>query len=724
MSERRLHLASLLAAALAACGGPPVRLGPYEHDAQAVTICPAGATLQGADVSSYQATVNWSQYAASGLTFAIAKATEGLTGVTAHDLEFPSNWAGMKQAGVVRGAYHFYHPQDDGAAQADSFLAEVASAGGFQPGDLPPFLDFEVTDNQPTATIVQRAQDFIDEIQAKTGLTTIIYTYPSYWSGLGNPSQFGKYPLWMASYATCPDIPAPWNGWLFWQNSSTATVAGIPNSIGTMDTDEFNGSLAQLQQIEIGGSGIPDAGPPGTPDAGTPPAALPSWVLSQVSGNDAITLVNWSDGHLELFGLSTSGAELHSATTGTGDTWSTPAALDTGALCGSAASYWGSPWTYPELYSPLAAGGTGHLWWASSSGWRKYQAFGGGTLGHLATVVWVDGRTEVFALGADHAIWHDYWDVANSNWSGWASLGGSVETGAAPIVWPDGSGELFAADGAGGLWHATTGPSSSTGWSSWTQIGSGIASRPAPVRWPDGHVELFARGTDGQLYHATATSPSAWSGLSVLGAGTSLAGDPSAVMDPASGAEVFARDTTGQVQVLVEDGGNGFAPLAGMTAASDPFGWEWQDGSAEVFAVDGTGQLVHTLHDPANGWSGWSGIGTGFAPCATPLAVATDAGTPGGGTGDAGVPGGGTSGGSGGGSGTSGSGGTGGTSGSGAAAGGGSSGTPGSGATPKPNPPKPATGCGCRTGEGPDLAVLALAALVFVEARRRRPTGR
>jgi hypothetical protein len=36
-----------------------------------------------------------------------------------------------------------------------------------------------------------------------------------------------------------------------------------------------------------------------------------------------------------------------------------------------------------------------------------------------------DGRLEVFAVGKDHAIWHDWQTRAGSGpWSGWASLGG------------------------------------------------------------------------------------------------------------------------------------------------------------------------------------------------------------------------------------------------------------------------------------------------------------
>jgi hypothetical protein len=99
---------------------------------------------------------------------------------------------------------------------------------------------------------MQVAQAFINEIQARTGRTTVIYTYPSFWAGLGDTSQFASYPLWFANYQTsCPHVPSPWTNWQFWQFSSSGTVPGM-NCPGACDLDEFNGSLADLQAFAQG----------------------------------------------------------------------------------------------------------------------------------------------------------------------------------------------------------------------------------------------------------------------------------------------------------------------------------------------------------------------------------------------------------------------------------------------------------------------------------------
>ena len=606
MKRSRL-LAALAIASLSACGvdgdHPGVSMAP-EVEGQA--LCPGGTILQGVDVSSYQGSINWSQAKGAGIDWGYAKATEG-TGY--QDPTFPGNWSGMKNAGVVRGAYHFFHPGLNGTQQADYFLAYAGAMGA---GDLPPMLDWEVTDGVSGSTAGANAQAFIDEIKAKTGRPTVIYTSPGLWGGFGVPQSFGSNPLWVAdwTYATtsCPSLPSGWSSFVFWQWSDgqygTGSVAGIP---GTVDRDVYNGTLSQLQ-------GFADA-----------QVTLP---IAQQSGNDAITIVNWPDEHMDVFAKTPAGEMQHANTTTSGDAWTAFASLDEGADCGSAASFWGAPWTYPELFSPLASGSTGHLWYTAGKGWNGYQPYGGSNLSHLSSLVWLDGRTELFALGSDHAIWHDYWDTGTTAWSGWGSLGGSFATGAGTIMWANGTGELFAVDSSGDIWHSWSGSGASYpgGWYAWTKFGSGMAGRPSPVRWADGHAEVFVRGADGQLYHSDFSDANGWPAFSVLSKGDAIIGEPSAMMNVAgkggtAGPEVFARDATGQVVHLWWNGSayTSFAALGTEIAASDPFAWTRGDGTGEVFAIDQKGELVRNYRDAKTSWGGWASIGSGFDSCAPAL---------------------------------------------------------------------------------------------------------
>jgi hypothetical protein len=65
------------------------------------------APLKGIDVSHYQGSINWKDVKNGGFSFAMAKATEGLTYV---DPTFGTNYAGMHAVGLVRSAYHFGRP--------------------------------------------------------------------------------------------------------------------------------------------------------------------------------------------------------------------------------------------------------------------------------------------------------------------------------------------------------------------------------------------------------------------------------------------------------------------------------------------------------------------------------------------------------------------------------------------------------------------------------------
>ena len=241
-----MRLACIGAAALLACGSAPDNRHPGfawgETASRALTVCASGPTLAGVDVSHYEGRIDWAAYAASGRPFAIAKATEGLT---FKDPMFQTNWTGMKEAGLVRGAYHFFRPQDSGLKQADYFLDTL---GEFAAGDLPPILDWEVTDNVANAVDVREVQDFIGEVHARTGLTTILYTSARFLGTVGNPTQFHDLPLWDANWGvSCPNLPNAWSWWTFWQDADNGIVPGIATGV---DTDLFNGTMAELMALK------------------------------------------------------------------------------------------------------------------------------------------------------------------------------------------------------------------------------------------------------------------------------------------------------------------------------------------------------------------------------------------------------------------------------------------------------------------------------------------
>ncbi len=241
MSWKHLRGLPVLALAAAMLAGVALARGPGQT--------PPATYLNGIDVSHYQGTVNWTSVAKAGYTFAFAKATEG---TTYKDPTFPTNWANMKAAGLVRGAYHFGHPGSSATTQANFFYNYVKPGAG----DLQLVLDLETTDGKTPSQVWTWTQAFIKQIQALTGRPGIIYTGYNFWvSSVGNPKNNLNCPLWIAAYGvTSPQVPPAWSSWSFWQYSDTGTVSGVS---GACDLDYFNGTTTQLLALTLPEPAVP-----------------------------------------------------------------------------------------------------------------------------------------------------------------------------------------------------------------------------------------------------------------------------------------------------------------------------------------------------------------------------------------------------------------------------------------------------------------------------------
>jgi lysozyme len=191
----------------------------------------------GIDVSHFQGDVDWPTVKATGVSFAFAKATES-TGTV--DPMFKTNWQAMKDAGILRGAYHFFHPEKDATAQANNFIQTV---GPLAPEDLPPVLDLEITDGATGSAIVQGVETWLTLVSQQMGRVPMIYVTASYWNEYMT-GDFSNYLLWVANYdVSKPKLPNGWSDWNFWQHSKSGSVNGIS---GDVDLDYFNGTFEEL----------------------------------------------------------------------------------------------------------------------------------------------------------------------------------------------------------------------------------------------------------------------------------------------------------------------------------------------------------------------------------------------------------------------------------------------------------------------------------------------
>ncbi|HEX8804211.1 MAG TPA: GH25 family lysozyme, partial [Acidimicrobiales bacterium] len=84
--------------------------------------------LTGPDVSHWQKVVDWPSVARQGHAFAWCKATEEVGFV---DDFFARNYPGIRDTGMVRGAYHFLRREWSAADQAEHYVRTVQAHGGF-----------------------------------------------------------------------------------------------------------------------------------------------------------------------------------------------------------------------------------------------------------------------------------------------------------------------------------------------------------------------------------------------------------------------------------------------------------------------------------------------------------------------------------------------------------------------------------------------------------------
>lgn len=209
----------------------------------------AQTQLDGIDISQFQGEIDWQAVKASGGVFAFARALEG---ETLPDSRFAANWEGMKAAGIVRGAYHFYVAGDRPEDQASMFSGLVT----LEPGDLVPMVDIEYGSIGASAPpdLVSNFRQYLELIEQRFGVTPIIYTNPEFWAEYMDDS-FGAYPLWVADYdVDSRRLPLGWNDWVLWQHSGSGSVPGVD---GTVDLDIFAGGLDALASYQLRAAEVP-----------------------------------------------------------------------------------------------------------------------------------------------------------------------------------------------------------------------------------------------------------------------------------------------------------------------------------------------------------------------------------------------------------------------------------------------------------------------------------
>ncbi|MEL1240174.1 glycoside hydrolase family 25 protein [Flavobacterium flavipallidum] len=194
----------------------------------------------GIDVSEYQDEIDWSEVETLDdyeLSFVFVRATVGNDRL---DKRFEENWFQTKENKLIRGAYHYYRPNENSLEQAELFIKTVR----LEKGDLPPVLDIEkLPENQSMERLKVGLKRWLVMVEAHYKVKPIIYTSERYYDDFLK-KEFSDYLFWIANYNFYREKIE--EDWLFWQFTEKASVSGIK---GNVDVNIFNGDLEQLQFI-------------------------------------------------------------------------------------------------------------------------------------------------------------------------------------------------------------------------------------------------------------------------------------------------------------------------------------------------------------------------------------------------------------------------------------------------------------------------------------------
>lgn len=197
----------------------------------------------GIDVSQYQGNVNWSEIVCiednKAIRFVIARATAG---VDKTDNTFAYNWKEIRANKFIRGAYHYYRPDEDPVLQAQNFIDNVT----LKSGDLPPILDIEVEPKVISKDeLLTNLKIWLDMIEKHYKIKPIVYSGQKYYEK-NLIHNFSDYLVWVANYNFFVEKMNP--NWMMWQFTEKGYVNGIK---GHVDLNIYNGTYDDLVKITL-----------------------------------------------------------------------------------------------------------------------------------------------------------------------------------------------------------------------------------------------------------------------------------------------------------------------------------------------------------------------------------------------------------------------------------------------------------------------------------------
>jgi len=191
-------------------------------------------TVFGIDISRHQGNIDWDKLSAyrfeyHKIDFVYIKATESYDW---SDKNFFRNWKEAKKNKVVRGAYHFFDPNESPEKQMNNFFNKVR----LKKGDLPPMLDVEQESRISTSEYRNKVLKCLKLLEQHYKLKPLLYINKNFYDSYFFTDGFKDYPLWISSLVKTKPLQKEW---VIWQFSHTGIIPGINEYV---DVNVFNGS--------------------------------------------------------------------------------------------------------------------------------------------------------------------------------------------------------------------------------------------------------------------------------------------------------------------------------------------------------------------------------------------------------------------------------------------------------------------------------------------------
>jgi hypothetical protein len=245
----------------------------------------------------------------------------------------------------------------------------------------------------------------------------------------------------------------------------------------------------------------------------------------------------------------------------------------------------------------IALSGRGSYW----SGWSRMAA---NMTSAPAVSTWGVNRLDVFARGADNALYHTWYD---GSWHYWQRIAANMSSAPTAVSWGTNRIDVFARGADNALYHTYTTDGGTT-WIYWTRMAANMTSAPSVSSWGSGRLDVFARGTDNALYHTwTTDGGTTWNYWERLGA--SMTSDPAATSAAGSNRiDVFARGNDNALYSRTYDTTNGWQYWVrlGGNLASSPAASTWGVNRLDVFALGKDLAAYHLWStDGGASWNYW-----------------------------------------------------------------------------------------------------------------------